>query len=152
MTSKDQLPVASTEPPDEPGEPRSRVFVVMVAVVTMSLATLGLSQCGLVQQIKLDREVDRLCAIDGGVHIYETVILPKENFGPDGEVLVAGNPSLVRLQGDFVRKSDDKVMGKVVIYVRGGGDLPGPWHPSSHRCPSDPAPDLERQLFKPQEQ
>ena len=35
---------------------------------------------------KLDREVDRLCAIDGGVHIYETVKLPKDNFGPDGEV------------------------------------------------------------------
>ena len=27
------------------------------------------------QKIKLDREVDRLCAIDGGVHIYETAFL-----------------------------------------------------------------------------
>src|SRR4051794_10382480 len=35
---------------------------------------------------KLDREVDRLCAIDGGMHVYETVKLPKEDFGPDGEV------------------------------------------------------------------
>ena len=35
---------------------------------------------------KLDREVDRLCAIDGGVHIYEAVTLAKENFGPNGEV------------------------------------------------------------------
>jgi hypothetical protein len=38
------------------------------------------------QRYRLDREVDRLCAIDGGVHIYETVTLPKENFGPNGEV------------------------------------------------------------------
>lgn len=33
-----------------------------------------------------DREVDRLCAKDGGVHVYETVKLGPENFGPDGTV------------------------------------------------------------------
>lgn len=33
-----------------------------------------------------DREVDRLCAKDGGVHVYETVTLAPENFGADGTV------------------------------------------------------------------
>lgn len=33
-----------------------------------------------------DREVDRLCALDGGVHVYQTVTLGPENFGPDGSV------------------------------------------------------------------
>lgn len=33
-----------------------------------------------------DREVDGLCAKDGGVHVYETVTLGPENFGPDGTV------------------------------------------------------------------
>lgn len=33
-----------------------------------------------------DREVDRLCALDGGVHVFETVTLGPENFGADGTV------------------------------------------------------------------
>lgn len=52
-----------------------------IAIVTR----LALQGCERVKT-KLDREVDRLCAIDGGVHGYENVKLPKENFGPDGEV------------------------------------------------------------------
>lgn len=112
------------------------------------------------QKFRLDREVDRLCAIDGGVHIYETVTLPKENFGPDGEVfpqfrhlfkqgghlgpdfkstlsrevLVAGDPQLVKSQIQILRTSDGKLLGQQINYARGGGDLPGPWNPSTHQC------------------
>lgn len=35
----------------------------------------------------------------------------------------------------IVRKSDKKVLGEVVRYYRAGGDLPGPWMPSSYECP-----------------
>jgi hypothetical protein len=28
-----------------------------------------------------------------------------------------------------------KLLGEFVLYRRGGGDLPGPWVPSSYRCP-----------------
>ena len=96
--------------------------MIGVGLALLVLSALGLSQYGWVQKARLDREVDRLCAIDGGVRIYETVTLPKENFGPDGEVfpqyrhlpsnsgrfgseytvlradnvLVAGNPTMVR--------------------------------------------------------
>jgi len=145
--------------------------------VALTLFALGLSACGSVQKAELDREVDRLCAIDGGVHVYEVVRLPKEDFGPDGtvfpqyrshlftagrygpeyvgrmadKVLVAGNPSMVRQNTMIVRMADEKVLGEVVIYGRRGGDGPGLSEPSSHICPKWPATDLERQLFVPQE-
>lgn len=108
----------------------------------------------------LDREVDRLCAIDGGVHIYETVRMPKENFGLDGEVfpqhkgklgdsgrysefyksklvvetVQEGYPGIVRIRARITRNSDEKVLGEIINYKRSGGDFPGPWEPSSHSC------------------
>ncbi|PXW85760.1 hypothetical protein C8R34_11870, partial [Nitrosomonas sp. Nm84] len=36
----------------------------------------------------------------------------------------------------IIRKSDMKLLGEFILYRRAGGDLPGPWVPSSHRCPS----------------
>ena len=35
---------------------------------------------------QLDDEVKRLCAIDGGVRVYETVTLPPEKFNQWGEI------------------------------------------------------------------
>ncbi|MBP9101513.1 MAG: hypothetical protein KBF68_09110 [Nitrosomonas sp.] len=35
------------------------------------------------EKARLDREVKRLCAIDGGIKVYETVKLPAERFGKD---------------------------------------------------------------------
>ena len=32
------------------------------------------------EKTRLDREVDRLCAIDGGIRVYETVELPPDKF------------------------------------------------------------------------
>jgi hypothetical protein len=114
------------------------------AVLALALTTLGLAGCGTAQKAELDREVDRLCAIDGGVHIYETVALPKDYFGPDGELaspykgrmgkdarygpdyqstltkayLVSGNTSLTRTAWRLVRKADGKVLGEAIIYSR----------------------------------
>jgi hypothetical protein len=127
-------------------------------------------------KIKLDREVDRMCAIDGGVHIYEKVTLPREDFGPDGEVfpqfagrptnrgrfgseyeariadelLAQGDPALLRLRTQIVRLSDQKVLGELVIYRRSGGDFPGPWEPSRYSCPIGPVFNLETQIFNRQ--
>jgi len=36
----------------------------------------------------------------------------------------------------IIRKSDMKLLGEFILYRRAGRDLPGPWVPSSHRCPS----------------
>lgn len=108
----------------------------------------------------LDDEVRRLCAIDGGVKVYETVELPPEKFnqwgqvnfykptqgenalGPDYiykgslEYYRKGNPAMVRWHFSIHRKSDGKLLGEAISYGRGGGDLPGPWEPSSFDCPA----------------
>lgn len=179
MAGNDRAPVNAAGPPEKLAEARSRAPYVLGAIVVLAFVAIGLPRCGWVQKAKLDREVDRLCAIDGGVHVYEVVRLPKEDFGPDGtvfpqyqtqlftagrygpeyvgriadRVLVNGNPALQRINSKIVRKADDKVLGEVVIYRRSGGDGPGISEPSRHSCPAiGPGLDLERQLFIPQEQ
>ena len=106
---------------------------------------------------RLDAQVDKLCAIDGGIKVYEKALLPPESFNKYGNVdipskrfakpsdeyyretervvLVKGNPRLRRTEHKIIRRRDGKVMGVSVRYGRGGGDLPGPWHPSSYTCP-----------------
>lgn len=131
-----------------------------VNVVLALLAAASMAGCERAKT-QLDREVDRLCAVDGGVHIYETVTLPKENFGPDGEVfpqyrsrfpngelgadymveyeltaLVDGDPTLQRIRVVISRKADGKALGEFIDYKRSGGDLPGPWEPSRKSCPT----------------
>lgn len=125
----------------------------------------------------LDREVDRLCAIDGGVRIFETVRLPKENFGPDGEVfpqhkgklagsgrygesyggslvveaIQEGRPGIVRIRARITRNLDEKVLGEIIDYKRSGGDFPGPWEPSSHACNlGAETVNFERKIFLPE--
>lgn len=97
---------------------------------------------------RLDQEVDRLCAIDGGSVIYETVRLPSVRFHETGkplvpmghddtgfgyfikgtEQLVAGpydkvqGASLKRFESQIVRSADGKVIAKSVDYNRSGGD------------------------------
>ena len=107
----------------------------------------------------LDDEVRRLCAIDGGVRVYETVQLPAKKFNQWGQINFYrptqgqdalgpeyffkttdhfyrdGNPSLVRYHPQIIRRSDNKLLGETVSYGRGGGDLPGPWEPSNFHCP-----------------
>ncbi len=107
---------------------------------------------------ELDAEVKRLCAIDGGVRVYETVKLPPDKFnqwgqpnfykptqgesalGPDYifkpelRYLRVGNPSLHQYKVQVIRRADHKVLGESTGYSRGGGDLPGPWQPSSFSC------------------
>lgn len=175
MESKDPECVPNPVPPDKSIELRRRASLRMGAAIALAVVVLG--GCGSVQKAELDREVDRLCAIDGGVHVYEVVRLPKEDFGQDGEVfpqfrhlpsdkgrfgssyvvrrnnkvLVQGNPAMQRLNTLIVRVSDEKVLGEVIIYRRSGGDLPSPAAASRYSCPKGPDFDLEGQVFKPQE-
>lgn len=119
---------------------------------------------------RLDREVKRLCAIDGGIKVYETVKLPTERFEKDDSIyipskqrskpeddyfyessqhfLVRGNPSMWRNHYKIYRTSDNKIIGESVSYSRHGGDIPGPWHESSFRCPvKADITDLSMQVF-----
>lgn len=107
----------------------------------------------------LDVEVRELCAKDGGIKVYETVKLPAEKFdewgmvnfyrptqgesalGPEYVFRVEDNsyrkgyPTLMRHHYQITRRADNKLLGETVSYGRGGGDLPGPWFPSSFTCP-----------------
>lgn len=121
---------------------------------------------------ELDAGVKRLCVIDGGVKVYETVKLPADKFNQWGQVnfyrpdegdnalgpgyvfkretsyLKQGNPDLFRLYTQVFRRSDGKLLGESVFYKRGGGDLPGPWHGTSFMCPElSVKTDVLRQVF-----
>lgn len=136
-------------------------------------STLVLSGCATPTQMMLDEEVRRLCAIDGGVRIFESVILPpieydifasknwvlpeKHNANPSGHYYVEttvtyykeGNPQMSRRQHRVVRRSDEKVLGELITYGRGGGNIPGPWHESSFHCPElTKLPPFETAIFK----
>lgn len=113
---------------------------------------------------ELDAEVKRLCAIDGGVKVYETVKLPLGLLDKYGAIRIPdkarakpsdeyyydwtvtylakgkpedGIPDLARSHFKLHRASDNKLMGESVAYTRRGGDIPGSWHPSHFTCPSD---------------
>jgi hypothetical protein len=127
------------------------------------------------EKARLDQEVDRLCRIDGGIRVYETVKLSKEDYderrrivfpqyiglpGDKGRYgkhfystwetqnIVSGNPELIRSHLKIVRRSDEKILGEHVVYFRRGGDMPNPFHPSSYSCPPvEEATDLVKQVF-----
>lgn len=106
---------------------------------------------------QLDDEVKRLCAIDGGIKVYETVKLPAERFDKYGQIrvpakwlgkpedeyysesstnyLIRGNPEMWKFHFKLYRRSDEKLIGETISYTRIGGDIPGPWHSSSFQCP-----------------
>ncbi|MDY0014280.1 MAG: hypothetical protein RBS40_15505 [Rhodocyclaceae bacterium] len=108
---------------------------------------------------ELDAEVKRLCAIDGGIKVYEMVALPSNRFDSRGtvdifrpghgdgslgaayiyreekHVIASGNPEMWRTHYQIIRKTDNKLLSEARIYIRRGGDAPGPWHDSYFSCP-----------------
>ncbi|MBS0423628.1 MAG: hypothetical protein JSR71_04180 [Proteobacteria bacterium] len=119
---------------------------------------------------RLDREVKRLCAIDGGIRVYETVKLSAERFDRYGQIsipykenvktgdeyyfesstiyLIRGNPKMWQSHYRVYRVYDSKFLGESVGYARVGGDMPGPWHSSSYSCPDKvDITDLKKQIF-----
>jgi hypothetical protein len=131
-------------------------FVLVVVVFVCLAASFWYAEK---QKAYYDAEIDRLCAIDGGINVYETVKLPPERFDQRwNEYLYvrepttyirteSENPSLLRDTSKIIRRSDGKVLGEYVSYVRRGGDLPGPGHPSSYRCPKLFTLNLEQAVF-----
>lgn len=117
----------------------------------------------------LDAQIREMCEKDGGIKVYETVTLPAERFDSFGNIGVRnihnanpndeyyfksndihlrfGNPALFRSVTQIIRRSDEKVLGESIRYGRGGGDIPGPWHPSTFDCPSIKNLRLEASIF-----
>ena len=136
-------------------------------IITLGLCVFILSGC---EKSRLDDEVRQLCKKDGGVKVYEMAILSpgkyakyirhipsKENSNSSDEYyyemetlyLKKGDPEMWKSIFRIVRRSDGKNMGEFIRYVRRGGDIPGPWHPSSFGCPdiTPHKPDLETSVF-----
>lgn len=132
----------------------------MKQLFLLFLNAVALSGCATPTQMVLDAEVKRLCAIDGGIKVYETVTLPAEKFNQWGQVdfyrptqgeealgneyrfkkedfyYLQGNPSMFRTHAQIFRQSDKKLLGEAIFYTRGGGDMHGPWYGTGFYCPS----------------
>ncbi len=132
-------------------------------IITAAIATAALVGCATPYQMMADREVDRLCAIDGGTVVFEKVQLSPENFGPNGELFPQYRKpgQLLSLGPDYTEKyevnvvrqepvpiekftatirrvNDNKVLGKRTAYIRQGGDLSvfSGLQGTSYVCPS----------------
>lgn len=127
----------------------------LTTIVTTLILALTLSGC---EQAVVDAEMEKLCKQDGGMKIYEHVVLPKDQFkygvpifhqtwNTSGggyrfiaahERLRPNKPTLTRYTYSVVREFDGKVLGTYIVYSRIGGDImwrPGP--DSSKSCPAD---------------
>lgn len=144
----------------------------LISLLLLLLLPLATACASGPSKAELDAEVKRLCAIDGGVKVYETVKLPVDKFNQWGQInfyrpdqgenalgaeyvfkretlyYKHGNPDLFRLYTQVFRHSDGKLLGESVFYKRGGGDIPGPWHGTSFMCPElSVKTDVLRQIF-----
>jgi hypothetical protein len=137
----------------------------MRSMITIPVAAISLFALVGCERWGLDRKMEELCKKDGGLHVYEKVILPahefetlrklamrakpeEDYFGPNyrylskREVLVGKNKAgtgagqLVRLHWAIYRRSDDRLLGEQVEYRRSGGDLfTFGFQPSNASCP-----------------
>lgn len=123
-----------------------------------------------------DDKVRELCAKDGGVVVYEKVLLSREEYqklgGVQGTIpipeepqaggapyfartsrqeLHPAKPRVFRYQSDIIRRADSKVLGRFISYSRVGGGIPtGLGHDSVFSCRDVPniRLDVERQVFQ----
>ena len=122
-------------------------LVLLFALIAFFLVALGVTEAN---KAYWDSKVRKWCEEDGGVTVFEKVVLTpeefKRNIGPSGNFLVPpeqyrdankydyfyrtdisvirkSNPSIKRLESVTYRKSDNKNIGKLVMYSRSGGDL-----------------------------
>ncbi|GKS69956.1 hypothetical protein W03_19600 [Nitrosomonas sp. PY1] len=140
----------------------------MKTLLVILFTLLLVAACVGPNKAQLDAEVDRLCAIDGGIRVYETVALPADKFNKWGEINfykptqkiedTLGPEYIYQWDMHYYRKGDPfsqgaqevvmkrdhiqvfqrssvKLLGELIMYHRVGGDLPGPWMPSSYHCP-----------------
>jgi hypothetical protein len=132
------------------------------AVAALIFLTAG---CTTPTKSELDAEVRRLCAIDGGMRVYQTTSVPSDGkpripakahatvqdeyyFESDTTYYRRGNPEMWRTEYRIVRARDAKIMGTSVVYTRRGGDMPSPMHDSSFSCPgAGSQPSLENSIF-----
>lgn len=138
--------------------------VSMKKILTALFFALALTGCmGYVpgQQSYWDAQVREMCEKDGGVQIFEYIVVSPEqaaklpkvgNFlGVGSEKLASPeepaytrtrrtvirehSPTVIRYEVEIVRRLDQHVIGTAVSYGRGGGDFPSLAEPSNFHCP-----------------
>ena len=158
------------------GKAQGRALARVAAIATLATALVGCMGWVPGRQAYWDAKVREMCEKDGGVTIYERVTLTESQYrdlgGTRGAVPVpdessenrgapffarttsreinASNPRVTRRETEIIRRADGKVLGKVVIYSRVGGDVPtGIGHATYFSCQDLPdiKLDVERQLF-----
>ena len=136
-------------------------------IITLSSAAL-LYACATPSQVYWDNKVKELCEKDGGVTVYETVELTKEEkeklqirntkYATKNDMYYSeiysenisdGNPKIFKTKYLIFRSSDKKLIGKQVDYGRIGGDIPnGISHPSSYSCDkAGISTEIEKEIF-----
>jgi len=108
-----------------------------------------------------DSEVRGMCAKDGGIRIYERVSVTQAEYerlgGREGMIPVPRQQNLIKnfpvvtirnesvinerapraykVENQYVRMADQKIVAVSIRYFRVGGDFPSHAHPSSFMCP-----------------
>lgn len=144
-------------------------LIILAVIVALLLFTFLFYEA---RKAYWDYTVREMCRKDGGVKIYEALMLSKEEYerlsGRHGISLPMEssaknnspyfrkvhdiwirkrNPEVVRGETLVIRRSDGKVLGRSVQYWRRGGDFPtGLFHDSSFICPQNA--NLSKQLFR----
>lgn len=134
------------------------LLVIPVALVVLLILAISFYEG---RKAYWDAKVREMCEKDGGVNIIETLRISKADSNLlgriDGRIDVPvkelakpnspayaelritnirkGNPAVTRTESAIVRRSDQVVVARWIVYSRFGGDFPSPAHPSSSRCP-----------------
>lgn len=135
-----------------------RIFVAVLVIPTLVAGCMGYVPG---RQSYWDDKVKEFCGRDGGVKIFEKLLLTEsdvELLGKvDGKIDVPikqlaksnapayaelritniheGTPSVTRTESMIIRRADQAVIARWIVYSRFGGDFPSPAHPSAFRCP-----------------
>jgi len=144
----------------------SGAALVVVAVLALTACTS--------EKDRLDAEARRLCEIDGGIKVYETVTLATEKFNQYGQPLIpqekdetgfgyfrrneekhmtgpfdSARSNLRRKRSQIVRTLDGKVMAEATVYGRSGGCLlDGYIQGCGFQCPPLEPWSLENNTFR----
>jgi hypothetical protein len=66
----------------------------MKAILLLLISIVTLHGCATPSQMAADSEVRRLCAIDGGIKVYERVVLPAARFDQWGNASIPAKEAL----------------------------------------------------------
>ena len=138
---------------------------VVAALVLSPIAILvvGIGGCE-ARKAYYDRQVREMCAMNGGITVYERFPVSSKFFEAHGGdrgvmslpnesemrrdvpafqrmtslVVKEGSPRILRHEAQIIRWSDSKVLGRLILFGRSGGDFPFTVSaPSYYQCPEE---------------